>query len=83
MSRGGMAGGRVPENGVMAAGCGGVVASLAATSEAGAGAESALAFGGPDHRGWLLGRRDLSGVITIACIPISEKQLDHFSRPHC
>ena len=54
MSRGGTAGGRVPENGVTAAGCGGVVGSLAAMPEAGAGPESALAFGGPDHRGWLL-----------------------------
>ena len=39
----------------------------------GEGPVSALAFGGLDHVGGLLRRRNLLGVITIACISISEK----------
>ena len=41
--------------------------------EVGEGPVSALAFGGLDHVGGLLRRRNLLGVITIACISISEK----------
>ena len=49
----------------------------------GEGPASALAFGGLDHVGGLLRRRNLLGVITIACISISEKHWNYFSRLHC
>ena len=59
---------------VRKAGCGSAGGgSWTVPLEVGEGPVSALAFGGLDHVGGLLRRRNSLGVITIACISISEK----------
>ena len=58
---------------VTAAGCGSVGGPGPSLWRWGEGPASALAFGGLDHVGWLLRRRNLLGMITVVCISISEK----------